>query len=147
MCLLRMGSGCPWTEMDDQAMMSAEAMRGYYRLLIRTMQCVDGSRYLNRESSAAELRRITERYTSVGFPGHRGSFDCTHLHWKNCPSPLKGQCHNPIVGQVASISWEGVCDHDLYCFSWYAGRADTNNDCGRHKFPFLFRFASREANH
>lgn len=87
-----------------------------------------GSVLLNREPDVMELQEIVNNYENAGFPGCLGCLDCMHLKWKNCPRSLKGQYHNPKDGKLATISCEAMCDRNLYCWHWYAGRCGTNND-------------------
>jgi hypothetical protein len=126
--LRRLGTGCTLRDLDDQARMSPEALRKAFTLFVRTVLHVFGPRYLNRDPSVAEMRKITAAYAEEGFNGCIGSVDCMHISWKQCPFELKGQYKNPHAGKLATITCEGVCDHNLYCWSWYAGRAGTNND-------------------
>jgi Plant transposon protein len=51
-----------------------------------------------------------------------------HIIWKYCPSAWKGKFHNPKDSKLAVLIVEAWCDHDLYVWSWFAGRAGTNND-------------------
>jgi Plant transposon protein len=108
--------------------MSPEAFRKAFITFVHAVLRVFGSRYLNRDPTIAKMRRVTAVYAEEGFNGCIGSVDCMHISWKQCPFELKGQYKNPHAGKLATISCEGVCDHDLYCWSWYAGRAGTNND-------------------
>jgi Plant transposon protein len=84
--------------------------------------------YLNHEPTQDELRNILQKYENEGFPGCRGSKDCLHLHWNDCPYQLKGQYKKPRASKLASVSCEAVTDHSLYCWRWYSGRCGTNND-------------------
>jgi Plant transposon protein len=62
-----------------------------FKLFVRTVLHVFGPRYLNRDPSVAELRRITAEYAEEGFNGCIGSVDCMHISWKQFPLELKGQ--------------------------------------------------------
>lgn len=126
--LRRLGQPSSYRERDDGAGMSPESQRQYFHHFVHGMIETFGPRYFNREPSTDELRRIVAEYEEVGFPGCRGCVGCMHLKWKNCPLELKGQYHNSKNGKLATISCEAVVDHGLYCWSWFAGRAGTNND-------------------
>lgn len=84
-------------------MISIEDMRINVQIFPRATKKVFVVRYLNGEPNAAELIRITERYAELGFFGCRGSVDCMLLHWKSCPSSLKGLYHNSKVGKLCRV--------------------------------------------
>lgn len=123
-----MGQPGSYRDRDDSVCMSPESQRMYFRAFVTGMKSSFGPRYLNREPNLEELRRITSEYESKRFPGCRGSLDCMHINWKNCPLELKSQFHNSKNGKLATISYETIVDHGLYCWHWFAGRAGTNND-------------------
>lgn len=112
--LRRLGQPASYRERDDSACMSPESQRAAFRTFVAGMEASFGRRYLNREPTLEELRRITSEYEAEGFPGCRGSLDCMHIRWKNCPFTLKGQFHNPKNGKLATISCEAIVDHGLY---------------------------------
>eukprot|EP00804_Cyclotella_cryptica_P014784 CCRYP_020124-RA/>CCRYP_020124-RA protein AED:0.11 eAED:0.16 QI:0/0/0/1/1/1/2/0/150 len=49
-------------------------------------------------------------------PGMLGSLDVTKVHWKNCPTALKGQFQGRE--KHASIALEAIVDHNLWF--WHA---------------------------
>lgn len=124
--ILRYGRG--YDDMDDSARMGKETIRSYFRAFCVDMAELYGNVFLNRRPTQEELRRIEKEYRRSGFPGCAGAVDCMKLHWKNCPSALKGQFHNSKEGKLATIVVEAWCDTHLYVWHWYAGRAGTNND-------------------
>jgi hypothetical protein len=83
---------------------------------------------LKREPTLAELQNVVEAYKLLGFPGCARSVDCMHLFWKNCPRQFKGKYKNLFTGKLAAISCEALCNRNIYCWSWFAGRCGTNND-------------------
>lgn len=84
--------------------------------------------FLNHEPEVHELQEIIEQYNEAGFLGFIGCLDCMHVKWKNCLRSLKGQYHNPKERKIARISYEALCDRNLHCWNWYAGRCGGNND-------------------
>lgn len=126
--LRRLAEGCSFRTLDDNARMSKDSLKLYFNIFLDAMISRFGPKFLNREPSLPELRTITKQYEKEGFPGCFGSVDCMHLHWKNCPRAFKGQYRNPKNGKLATIVCEAVCDHNLYCWSWFVGRCGTNND-------------------
>ena len=127
-CLRLLRTGDSYDMMDDGAKMSEESTRMYFRQFIRDMIEIYGGMYLNRRPTKEELKCIEDDYNEVGFAGCGGSIDCMKLIWKNCPFSEKGQYHNGKEGKMATIVVEAWCDRDLYIWSWFAGRAGTNND-------------------
>lgn len=141
--LRRLATGAPYRDLDDHARMSPEALRISFHVFVAAMKRVFGPRYLNRDPTEDELRQICSTYEREGFPGCRGSVDCMHLRWKQCPAELKGQFKNPHAGKLATISCEGICDHDLYCWHWFCGRCGTNNDITVvNNSPFFIKLLS-----
>jgi len=126
--LRRLGNKSSFQDFDDQARMSVESQRQAFETVLLAVRTRFGPRYLNREPSPAELRSIEQGYAARGFPGCVGCVDCMKLKWKNCPREWKGQFHNPKDSKLAVLSCEAVCDSDLYCWHWFAGRPGTNND-------------------
>ncbi len=99
-----------------------------------------GPRFLNRRPTSAEMSEISNKYKTVGFPGCVGCVDCMKIYWKNCPYYEKGQRLNTKEStKLATIVCEAWCDHDLYCWNWYPGRAGTNNDLTVLHSSQLFR--------
>ena len=58
--------------------------------------------------------------------GQLGSLDCTHLHWGNCPTLLKGQYTGK--DKIATIVMEAVSDYDLWIWYPSIGYPGSNND-------------------
>lgn len=128
MCLRRLGEGCSFSSLDDQARMSVESMRQCFSIFTNAVIAKYGAEFLNREPSLSELRRIERKFSQSNFPGCIGSIDCMHMIWKNCPKAWKGQYRNPKNGKMATVQVEGMCDTDLYCWHIFCGRPGTNND-------------------
>ncbi len=66
-----------------------------------------------RKPSKADAHKVTDMHCDVHkMPGMLGSLDVTKLHWKNCPTALKGQ----FQGQekCATIVLESVVDYNLW---------------------------------
>lgn len=124
----RLGQPTSYRKRDDSSCMSPESQRIYFRTFVIGVEKSYGPRYLNREPNMEELRRITSEYEEEGFPGCRGSLDCMHVRWKQCPLEVRGQYQNSKNGKLATISCEAIVAHGLYCWHWFAGRAGTNND-------------------
>jgi hypothetical protein len=57
----------------------------------------------------ADLDRVVEDYTRMGFPGCVGSMDVTHIMWKQCPSSLRHVCTGRY--HCPSVAFQMVCDH------------------------------------
>jgi len=108
--------------------MSAESQRQAFEAFLVAVRTRFGPRYLNREPTPTELRSIEEGYAARGFPGCVGCVDCMKLIWKNCPREWKAQFHTPKDSKMAVLSCKAVCDSDLYCWHWFAGRPGTNKD-------------------
>jgi hypothetical protein len=58
--------------------------------------------------------------------GMLGSLDVTKVHWKNCPTALKGQIQGKE--KYASIALESVIDYNLWFWHAYFGFPGTMND-------------------
>uniref|UniRef100_A0A0D3E0Y1 Nuclease HARBI1 n=1 Tax=Brassica oleracea var. oleracea TaxID=109376 RepID=A0A0D3E0Y1_BRAOL len=80
---------------------AADVVEEYLRLGATTARlCVEhfvegiiylfGDEYLRRPSPA-DLQRLLYIGEQRGFPGMKGSIDCMHWEWKNCPTTWKGQ--------------------------------------------------------
>jgi len=39
-----------------------------------------------------DLQKVMDMYANMGFPGARGSMDCTHVVWWQCPAHLQNLC-------------------------------------------------------
>jgi len=81
--------------------------RFFDRWITKMSSLKDNYIYLPRDND--ELRRITDDYQRVGFPGCVGSIDVVHVSWDRCPAELrniyKGKEKFPCVGfQVVSSS-------------------------------------------
>ncbi len=59
-------------------------------------------------------------------PGMLGSLDVTKVHWKNCPTALKGQFQGRE--KCATIALEAVVDHNLWFWHGSFGFPGTLND-------------------
>ena len=59
-------------------------------------------------------------------PGMLGSLDVTKVHWKNCPTALKGQFQGRE--KYASMALEAVVDHNLWFWHASFGFPGTLND-------------------
>lgn len=127
-CFRILSSGNCTDSVDDAACISEESVRIYFRQFCQDLMEVYGSRFFNRFPTSHELLDVQQKYADIGFPGCIGAIDCMHYYWKNCPGTDKGQFQNSRVSKLASVQCEGWCDHDLYCWSWFAGRPGTNND-------------------
>jgi len=144
--LRRLGNGSSSRDFDDQSRMSAESQRQAFEALLLAVRTRFGPRYLNREPTPTELHSIEERYAAHGFPGCVGCVDCMKLIRQNFPREWIAQFHNPKDSKMAVLSFEAVCDSDLYCWNWFAGRPGTNNDRTMLDFSPLFNdilFGSR----
>ncbi len=126
--LRRLGTGASFDNLDDQSKMSAESGRRAFRSFCSAVLKRYGPRFLNRDPTLQELRRIERQYAERNFPGCIGALDCMSMEWKNCPKSFKGQYHNPKNGKLATLSFEGVSDSNLYCWHVFCGRPGTNND-------------------
>lgn len=127
-CLRLLRTGDSYDRLDDGACMAEETIRQYFRLFCVDVKHLYEGIYLNRKPTTEELREIESMYRSAGFTGCGGAIDCMKLVWKNCPIQEKGQYHNPREGHMATIVVEAWCDRRLYVWSWFSGRAGTNND-------------------
>lgn len=135
-----LSTGCSRDNVDDGSVMSEESISLSFAQFCSDVVSIYGPSFLNRRPTKSELKEISERYTTVGFPGCIGAVDCMKLYWKNCPYYEKGQNLNTKEStSLATIVCEAWCDHDLYCWNWYPCRAGTNNDLTvLHSSP-LFR--------
>ncbi|WZZ84704.1 hypothetical protein YC2023_113283 [Brassica napus] len=70
-----------------------------------------GDEYLRRPSPA-DLQRLLYIGEQRGFPGMKGSIDCMHWEWKNCPTTWKGQ-YSRGSGKP-TIVLEAVASYDLW---------------------------------
>lgn len=71
---------------------------------------------------------MKQNYSKTRIPGCGGAVNCMKPKWKSCPSALKGQYFDGKDRQLAVIQVEAWCDRSLYVWSWFRGRASTNND-------------------
>ena len=126
--LRRLATGLSFDQLDDMCGISAESCRQYFAIVVETILEVFGAQCLNRHPNADEMKRITGEYENDGFVGCLGCVDCMHIKWKNCPRLWKGLYRNPKDGRVATITAEAWCDSNLYCWHWFVGRCETNND-------------------
>lgn len=78
-----------------------------FRSFLTEMRWFYGPHFLNRELNAEELKRITDKYDELGFPGCPGLVDCMLLNWKNCPRDNKCTYRKMKMGKMPSISCEG----------------------------------------
>lgn len=101
-------------------------IRQYFQQFCNDLRTMYGRTYLNCQPTRAELGAVATVYDEAGFPGCVGAVDVLRVHWKNSPSAHKGQHHNSKDGKLATIGVEAWCDHELYIWSWFAGRCDTN---------------------
>lgn len=127
-CLRLLRTGDSYDRMDDGCKMAEETLRVYFIKFLKDMKELYAEMYLNRRPTRTELKEIESEYNDAGFEGCAGCLDCMKLKWKNCPFAEKGQYHNPKEGKLATIVVEAWCDRSLYIWSWFAGRAGTNND-------------------
>ncbi len=148
-----LSSGCSADSLDDGSVMSEQCVLDSIRTFCNDVISLYGPRFLNRRPTQSELSSISKDYKAVGFPGCIGSVDCMKLFWKNCPYYEKGQLLNSKESsKLATIVCEAWCDHDLYCWNWYPGRAGTNNDLTvlyssplfRDIFNGLFKLSSND---
>ncbi len=124
-----LSSGCSADSLDDGSVMSEQCVLDSIHNFCNDVIAFYGPRFLNRRPTRQELDIISSTYESVGFPGCIGSVDCMKLFWKNCPFYEKGQLLNTKESsKLATVVCEAWCDHDLYCWHWFPGRAGTNND-------------------
>jgi hypothetical protein len=91
---LFLGFGQVWTRVGG------DALRENFARLVETVISTFGEQYLNREPTVAELENILREYEEEGFPGCRGSVDCTHVYWKNYPTSQKGQYKSPHASKL-----------------------------------------------
>lgn len=126
--LRRLGTGRSLDDLDDSCRMGAETIRKICNDFCKSVVEFYGQWFLNRRPTPREMTDIQQKFAAVGFHGCVGSVDCCRILWKNCPTALKGQFHNPKDGKLAAISVEAWCDRDLYVWHWFAGRCATNND-------------------
>lgn len=127
-CLRILRTGEAYDGLDESARIGEETVRLYFRQFWQDLIEIYGKRFLNRRPTEVELGDIEFDYKEAGFRGCGGAIDCMKLIWKNCPLQEKGQYHNKKEGKMATIVAEGWCDRKLYLWSWFAGRAGTNND-------------------
>jgi Plant transposon protein len=126
--LRRLGNGSSFEQMDDQCQMSSESQRQYFYILIEAFIARFGPKYLKWEPTLEELQNVVEVYKLLGFQGCNLSVDCMHLFGKNCPRYFKGKYKNLFTGKLAAICCEALCNRNIYCWSWFAGRCGTIND-------------------
>jgi hypothetical protein len=69
---------------------------------VGTLSC--SSRSISQEPSKSDARNITTMHKNVNkMPGMLGSLDGTKVHWKNCPTALKGQ--NQEKRSMLPLDW------------------------------------------
>lgn len=119
--------------------MSVETQRQTFGIALRAVRSRWGARFSNRHPTEAELTAVTESFDARGLPGCMGSVDCMKIKWKSRPRAYKGQYHNTKDGKLAVLSCEALVDGDLYCWHWFAGQPETNNDItvALHSPPFV----------
>lgn len=137
-CLKRVGSAFSLWELDDTAQMGKGTIRSYWKLVLGHTKEIDGSSYLNRRSTRAELGSISSTYRDAGFLGCIGAVDGMKMHWENSTISQKGQYHSSKDGKLETIGIEAWCGHDLYVCSWFPGRGGRNNDRTLLSFNHLF---------
>ncbi|XP_047949428.1 uncharacterized protein LOC125195298 [Salvia hispanica] len=71
-----------------------------------------------RKPTAEECQRLINMHgTMHHFPGMRGSIDCMHWEWRNCPVAWKGQFTSGFKGRHPMMILEAVADYRLrICF-------------------------------
>ncbi len=126
--LRKLADGSSFSSLDDQARMSVETLRQYFRSFCRSVRTFNRPNYLNRFPNQDELRRLGKTHADRYFPGCIGSLDCMKIKWKNCPKQWKRRYFNPRNGKLASVQIEAVSDPELYCWHVHCGPAGTNND-------------------
>ena len=88
--------------------------------------CALAEVYLQKPSKA-DAHKVTNMHRDVHkMPGMLGSLDVTKVHWKNCPTALKGQ----FQGQekCATIALEAVVDFNVWFWHASFGFPGTMND-------------------
>eukprot|EP00804_Cyclotella_cryptica_P030944 CCRYP_019607-RA/>CCRYP_019607-RA protein AED:0.19 eAED:-0.03 QI:0/0/0/1/0/0/2/0/206 len=78
--------------------------------------------YLRKPTKADALNITTLHKKAHKMPGMLGSLDVTKVHWKNCPTALKGQFQ--CQEKCATIALEAVVDHNLWF--WHGDGKDFN---------------------
>ena len=80
-----------------------------------------------RKPSKSDARTVTTMHKNVHkMPGMLGSLDVTKVHWKNCPTALKGQFQGRE--KHATIALESVVDYNLWFWHASFGFPGTMND-------------------
>jgi hypothetical protein len=63
------------------------------------------------EPSEAEILDNMLLYNQLGLPGAIGSVDCTHLHWRMCPTELSNYCKNGKY-TYATVAFQVCVNHN-----------------------------------
>lgn len=80
-----------------------------------------------RKPSKADAHKVTNLHRDVHkMPGMLGSLDVTKVHWKNCPTALKGQFQGRE--KCATIALKSVVDYNLWFWHASFGFPGTMND-------------------
>lgn len=79
-----------------------------------------------RLPTAADLKRIENQFSSIGFPGCVGCLDCSGWQWESCPRGLQGL----LCGKEGKpvVKMEVICDLNLYMWHFYFGLPGMLND-------------------
>ena len=93
--------------------MAPETFRFYLLRFVADIQCLYGSRLLNRYPNKAELQRIADKYDANGFVGCIGAVECCRLLCKNRPFEEKGQFHNPKDSKLSVMKVAYWCDSEF----------------------------------
>ena len=86
-----------------------------------------GPAYLRRPTGT-DLQRIYAVHEEVhGFPGMRGSIDCMHWKWEQCPTAWRGTHTRGDIGKP-SLILQAVASYDLWIWNAYFGQQGSHND-------------------
>ncbi len=78
--------------LDYHQFLETTSCRRVHRLVRGLVSCCELAEVYLKKPSKADAHKITMMHRNVHkMPGMLGSLDVTKVHWKNCPTALKGQ--------------------------------------------------------
>lgn len=117
--------GGPTDELDDHLKMGESIVLETLKEFVMAVIKVFGKEYL-RPPTSEELEGILSINSARGFPGMKGSIDCMHWPWSNCPTGLQGM-YKGHKGKPTLIL-EVVATQDLRIWHAYFGLPGLHND-------------------